>query len=349
MVHHPVISVLTAVYNAEPYLRQCLDSLRDQTFADCQFICIDDCSTDQSYSILQEYAREDSRFQLLRTPVNSGQAKARNLGLQFAKGDYVAMLDADDWFSADCLEQAYHALQQPEVDCAVLQLVQHEQSTHQETPYLIRETRTEWSGEEAFRLSLDWSLHGLYVVRADIHKRFPFDDACRLYSDDNTTRLHYLHSRKVMLCGGKYFYRKYSDSMTNACTIRRFDYMLANLSMKRQLERLAISNREEILDFYEQHRWLNVVGCYWFYYQHRSAFSTSQHEEIHSLFSRILSTIESHRLPCSLKWKLGYYPFLTYACFSRMEDFYFAIRSVWFRLSGKDVEGKPHGGNDTSS
>ena len=85
------VTVLTAVYNAEPYLRQCLDSLLHQTLTDCQFICIDDCSTDSSYSILQSYAERDNRFQLLRTPVNSGQAKARNLGLQFARGEYIAM------------------------------------------------------------------------------------------------------------------------------------------------------------------------------------------------------------------------------------------------------------------
>ena len=65
------VTVLTAVYNAENYLRQCLDSLKNQTLKECQFICIDDCSTDASYSILQEYAQEDKRFQVLRTPANS--------------------------------------------------------------------------------------------------------------------------------------------------------------------------------------------------------------------------------------------------------------------------------------
>ena len=65
------VTVLTAVYNAERYLRQCLDSLKNQTLTDCQFICIDDCSTDASSAILQEYAQADSRFQVLHTPVNS--------------------------------------------------------------------------------------------------------------------------------------------------------------------------------------------------------------------------------------------------------------------------------------
>ncbi len=322
------VTVLTAVYNAERYLRQCLDSLQRQTLTDCQFICIDDCSTDASYSILQSYAQTDSRFQLLRTPVNSGQAKTRNLGLQFARGEYIAMLDADDWFAPDTLELAYQSLKDNQAQCAVLQLVQHEEENGHEDLYPMPGSQTEWSGEEAFRLSLDWSLHGLYVVEANIHRRFPFDDSCRLFSDDNTTRLHYLNSSKVVLCQGRYYYRKHAASMTNALSIRRFDYMLANLSMKQQLEGLTLTDKQGILNFYETHRWLNLVGCYWYYYQHQAAFSPSEHQEIQALFQRMLSTIEPDRIPWTLKRKLGYYPFRSYALFSRVENLYFWLRKI---------------------
>lgn len=323
------VTVLTAVYNAEPYLRQCLDSLKNQTLEDCQFICIDDCSTDQSYSILQAYAQSDRRFQVLRTPVNSGQAKARNLGLQFAQGEYIAMLDADDWFSPDTLEQAYRSLQQTNAQCAVLQLFQHEEDGS-ETLYPIKSSQTEWSGLEACRLSLDWSLHGLYVVEAGIHKRFPFDDSCRLYSDDNTTRLHYLHSNKVILCQGRYHYRKHSASATHACTIRRFDYMSANLSMKRQLQALTITEKTALLNLYEKHRWLNIVDCYWYYYQHRTHFTPEERQTIKNLFVQMLPTIERRRLPWKLKLKLGYYPYTSYRTFSRVENFYFGLRAFLY-------------------
>ncbi len=322
------VTVLTAVYNAERYLRQCLDSLKCQTLTDCQFICIDDCSTDTSYSILQEYALADSRFQVLRTPVNSGQAQARNYGLLFAKGEYVAMLDADDWFAPDTLEQAYSVLKNQNCQCAVLQLVQYFDENGREELFPISSNKKEWSGAEAFRLSLDWSLHGLYVVEAKIHKTFPFDDTCRLFSDDNTTRLHYLHSDKVLLCAGRYYYRKHCASMTNACTIRRFDYMLANLSMKRQLEALALDGREGILNFYETHRWLNLVGCYWYYYQHRNSFTLQEQQEIQSLFVQMLPTIERRRVAKSVKYKLGYFPFRSYRTFCFFENLYFKLRKI---------------------
>ena len=322
------VTVLTAVYNAEKYLRRCLDSLKTQTLADCQFICIDDCSTDASSEIIREYAASDPRFQLLHTPTNSGQAVARNLGLQFAKGEYIAMLDADDWFAPDTLEQAYLSLKANDAQCTVLQVIQHYEDTGKEELYPIRSTQTEWSGEEAFRLSLDWSLHGLYVVDAAIHKRFPFDTSCRLYSDDNTSRLHYLNSSKVVLCQGKYYYRKHSASLTTACSIRRFDHLLANLSMKRQLEALIISNKQETLNLYERYRWFNFLGLYSYYRQHQASFTPDEHRQIEKTFSDVLSTLEPRRLPLSLKLRPGYYPFRNYSVFSFVENLYLSLRSI---------------------
>ena len=322
------VTVLTAVYNAERYLRPCLDSLKNQTLTDCQFICIDDCSTDSSYDILQEYAKEDLRFQVLRTPVNSSQAKARNLGVQFAKGKYMAMLDADDWYAPETLEQACRSLEETGAQCTLMELVLHYEEDGREELYPLRSTQREWSGEEAFRLSLDWSLHGVYVATADLYKRFPYDDSCRLYSDDNTTRLHYLNSDKVVCCKGRYYYRQHPASMTTACSIRRFDYMPANLSMKRQLEALPLADKQGILDFYERHRWLNLVDYYWYYRLHRNAFHAEEHQQIQELFAQMLQTIEPQRIPWSLKGKLGYYPFRSYRTFCFWEDLYFRLREL---------------------
>ncbi len=325
------ITVLTAVYNAEKYLRQCLDSLQNQTLADCEFICIDDCSTDRSLDILKEYASRDDRFIVLQQQSNQGQAMARNEALKHATGEYTAMLDADDWLAPDTLQKAYSILQSTGADTAVLRLIKCYENGEMEE-YHIQSDKTQWSGEEAFVLSLDWSLHGLYVVRTSIHQQYPFDTACKLYSDDNTTRTHYLHSNKVILTDAQYFYRQHSESMTTACTIRRFDYMLANLSMRHTLiSEIAcgsITNADHVLSLYEHHRWLNVVGCYWYYYQHKRQFTSSEQAEICSIFTRILPTIDSSLIPYSLKLKLGYYPFKSYALFSFAENIYFALRKL---------------------
>lgn len=329
------ITVLTAVYNSEKYLRQCLDSLCMQTLRDIQIICIDDCSTDGSMTILKEYADRDSRICLLRTERNVGQAVARNLGLGYADGEYITMLDSDDWLASDALEKAYEAIRTVKnADCAVFRLMQYYEDSGEVRLYDNKTDKTVLDGEEAFRLSLDWSLHGLYVVSSEIHKAYPYDTSCRLYSDDNTTRMHYLHSRKVVMCDGEYYYRQHAASMTNACTILRFDYMDANLSMKRQLEEEMkkgnLHDAEYVLDFYENHRWMNIVGAYWLFYQHRNKFTSAECEEIERRIAMHLQTVERRRIKFGLKRKLGYYPFKSYSMFRFVENFYFRLRKCLY-------------------
>lgn len=93
----PKITVLVAVYNAEKYLRDCLDSLVGQTLKEIQVLCVDDASTDHSWSILQEYANLDKRIEIIHLDKNGGQANARNIALKLAKGLYTCFLDSDDW------------------------------------------------------------------------------------------------------------------------------------------------------------------------------------------------------------------------------------------------------------
>ncbi len=106
------VSVIIPVYNAEPYLRQCLDSVVNQTLRDIEIICIDDGSTDGSLPILREYERRDSRLRVLTQPnINAGAA--RNRGLDAASGRYLSFLDADDFFEPEMLEHAYsHAVRE---------------------------------------------------------------------------------------------------------------------------------------------------------------------------------------------------------------------------------------------
>ena len=91
----PKISVIIPIYNVEKYLRQCLDSVVNQTIKDIEIICINDGSTDNSQAILNEYAKKDERFVVINQ-VNQGLSVARNNGLNSATGKYVAFIDSDD-------------------------------------------------------------------------------------------------------------------------------------------------------------------------------------------------------------------------------------------------------------
>lgn len=91
----PKVSVIIPVYNVEEYLRECLDSVVNQTLKEIEIICVDDGSTDNSLEILKEYAQKDNRITVIKQR-NSGSGTARNCGINIAKGDFIAFMDSDD-------------------------------------------------------------------------------------------------------------------------------------------------------------------------------------------------------------------------------------------------------------
>ena len=100
---NPKISIVIPVYNVEKYLRRCLDSVLNQTFSDWEAICVNDGSPDKSADILKEYAKLDPRIKVINKD-NGGLSDARNLGINFTKGQYIFLLDSDDFIHSQTLE-----------------------------------------------------------------------------------------------------------------------------------------------------------------------------------------------------------------------------------------------------
>ena len=94
------ISVIVPIFNAGAYLAKCIESLIHQPYTALQIILVNDGSTDDSLAIAQQYAAQDSRIEVY-TQTNQGQSVARNLGLQYAKGEYISFVDADDYIDND--------------------------------------------------------------------------------------------------------------------------------------------------------------------------------------------------------------------------------------------------------
>jgi glycosyltransferase involved in cell wall biosynthesis len=101
------ISVLVPVYNVEPYLAQCLESICSQTLRELEIVCVDDASTDGSLSILREFAERDPRVKVVQAPENGGLSRSRNLAMSHAVGEYLFLVDSDDWLETDLLEEMY--------------------------------------------------------------------------------------------------------------------------------------------------------------------------------------------------------------------------------------------------
>ena len=144
-----VVSVIMPVYNAEKYLRETLDTVVGQSLKEIEIICVDDGSTDESRTILREYADKDNRITVL-TQQNQFAGVARNAGLAKAKGKYVIFWDADDLFDVTALEKMSAQAQEDEADICVCGANQLDNNTQ------------------------DLILRGIYLAKASLPANRPF-------------------------------------------------------------------------------------------------------------------------------------------------------------------------------
>lgn len=111
------VSIIIPIYNVEKYLEECLESVINQTLKEIEIICIDDCSTDNSSSILMKYETIDRRIKVLRNPINKGLSASRNAGLEVSKGEYIFFLDSDDMIEYNAMEALYIEAKKNSLDC----------------------------------------------------------------------------------------------------------------------------------------------------------------------------------------------------------------------------------------
>lgn len=103
----PAVSVIVPVWNSEPWLEDCLQSISNQTLRDIEIICVNDACTDQSLAILQKYAETEPRLQLIALSKNVGEGVARNIALEAANGEYLGFVDSDDAVAPDFFQLLY--------------------------------------------------------------------------------------------------------------------------------------------------------------------------------------------------------------------------------------------------
>jgi len=113
--NNPKISIIIPVYNTEKYLRECLDSVVDQTLRNIEIICINDGSTDSSPAILREYETKDGRIRIIDQK-NAGVSAARNQGLELAKGKYILFVDSDDWIELTLCATSFVSAEREQAD-----------------------------------------------------------------------------------------------------------------------------------------------------------------------------------------------------------------------------------------
>lgn len=122
------VSVVLPVYNVEDYLRDCLDSIVNQTLKDIEIICINDGSPDNSLEILREYEKKDNRITVIDQE-NGGHAVATNRGIDLATGECLFSMDSDDILELNALELSYNRLKEKDVDFVMFKAINYDDST----------------------------------------------------------------------------------------------------------------------------------------------------------------------------------------------------------------------------
>lgn len=131
-----LVSIIVPVCNVQTYLRQCLDRLTDQTLQDIQIICIDDGSTDDSLAILREYSSRDNRIEVISKP-NAGYGHTMNVGLSVAKGEYIGIVESDDFAEIDMFEKLYELAHEADADVVKSNFFQYITNTNPDNDSVV--------------------------------------------------------------------------------------------------------------------------------------------------------------------------------------------------------------------
>ena len=231
----PEITVIVPIYNVERFLPCCIDSILAQSFADFQFILVDDGSPDNCGGICDEYAQKDSRIHVIHQK-NKGLSGARNAGIDIAEGDYIAFIDSDDLVTCDYLENLLWVIKETNADIAVCQMYEFEEEKDISTYAAKRSEVKEYNVYDNKEACIELYKGNKYVsvsactklFRAELiaNIRFPVG---RLHEDEAFTPLVYYKAKKIVsIENAMYCYRERAGSiMRNSFSVKRYDDLWA--------------------------------------------------------------------------------------------------------------------------
>jgi glycosyltransferase involved in cell wall biosynthesis len=227
-VELPKISVVIPVYNGERYLVKTLDCLLRQTFRDFEAICINDCSTDNSESVLRRYAQTDPRVRLLKTESNQGIVPKvlKYYALPNLRGEYYAYSSQDDLFSDDWLEKMWCKAVATGADAVIPDLVFYhvgDTSKNRTLAGVQGDRSVVLSNRDAVILSLDWIIPGNALWKTSLVQRLGYEDF-GMFADEYSMRVFFYHCNRVVFSGGTFYYGQDNpDAITKKSSYKSFD------------------------------------------------------------------------------------------------------------------------------
>lgn len=268
-----LLSVVVPVYNmaAEDKLKHCLDSLIAQTISDYEIIAVDDCSTDDSYKIMQEYEKAyPGKFIAIHSEVNKHQGGAKNIGIKAAKGDWLGFVDADDWIAPDMYEQLINRANETGADMVGCDYCLVDNYTFEPTES-ISNSRVEQTGDIGLSQKRSFVIDGgslvvkIYRRERIVENEIFFPE--HIFYEDNAMRNSYLLGAKHYEYIEKplYFYYQHNASTVHTITEERCnDRMEAARIMIKEAKRLGFYDelKDELEYFFTSTFYINTLFSY---------------------------------------------------------------------------------------
>lgn len=264
------VSIIVPVYNVAPYITKCMESLRAQTLTEMEVILVDDHGQDNSIAIAKEYIRAnhlESSWHIVATAQNGGPGVARNEGLKYAKGEYIAFADADDWMEKEMYEKLYILSRERQADVAICNAYRHEP---QGISYITHPIYRSSSQYMAHYVGYLWT----YMFRRDFIERnglqFP---SVRSAEDSYFIATVIMMTNNVVQCSESlYHYIVYPTSISHQRNFQRHRQKMRVFG-----ELLRFARKKGVFSSY---RWV----LYWVYF--KKAIVTSVSDCIASITAR---------------------------------------------------------------
>lgn len=232
------ISVIVTVYNVEKYIKQCLESVINQTYRNLEIIIVDDGSTDRSREICQKYAEEDKRVRIIPQK-NGGPSSARNTGIANATGDYIGFIDGDDFIAENMYELLVKSCVDNKSDLSVCNIVMFTDGSRPTgRNRVIKAEYATGDRKQNFRYLLNTSqsvCNKLFCRRLFRHIRFPLDTL----SEDGYVVYDLVYQAKAVsyISLNGYFYRMQRPNSITTCPYKSgdCDIVLSNVRTYRRV------------------------------------------------------------------------------------------------------------------
>jgi glycosyltransferase involved in cell wall biosynthesis len=255
---NPKISVIIPIYNSKKYLNECLNNILNQTLKEIEIICINDGSTDNSLELIQQIIEKDYRVKIINQ-INKGVSEARNIGVKYAKGEFLFFLDSDDYLDNNCLYELYYKVNKYNLDILFFEkedLNDNTNLTKQKNEKSLRKKNTIdkiYKGIDLF-IKMEKEKYNispcLQIIKKEFYKKINFNFIQGILFEGRMLFLTLiLQAERTCYINKPYYkYRIYSNSMnkTESNIIQLYSYIIIYSEILKLTEKISLTEESKI-------------------------------------------------------------------------------------------------------